>query len=226
MWYLGDKYTQMSRLKKMGIVKVYEIHHAIREVQKLLVLPGEADKVQSAERELIGRKIPGFFPTPGKLIDYIVDSIGIDEDDNILDPSAGKGDILKHLQPLVNTVTGIEINSTLVELCQLQGLNVVQGDFLTVGDGCPLDFLESRDECPNIIIMNPPFENRQAEEHFRHAVSFNPDKIACIAPANLSGPFKAYLEEIGATIEALPEKSFSTAFNRTDVNTCLITWVR
>ena len=72
--------------------------------------------------------------------------------------------------------------------------------------------------------MNPPFENRQAETHFKHAVTQGPDKIACIAPNNLSESFKAYLIELGATVEQLPENSFSTAFNRTNVNTCLITW--
>jgi len=76
--------------------------------------------------------------------------------------------------------------------------------------------------------MNPPFEKKLAEIHFKHAHNLllcvnNPLSIACIAPSNLSDSFKSYLKNIGATIENLPYGSFSKAFNSTQVSTCLIT---
>jgi len=118
------------------------------------------------ERSLIGVNIPGYFPTPKELAAELVSQAGIGEGMRVLEPSAGKGDILdaisrehreRDLKSL--TVDAVEINGTLCAVLEKKGYEVVQGDFLE------RDFSELYDR----IVMNPPFENGQDIEHVLRA---------------------------------------------------------
>lgn len=219
MYFIADKYTTLSRLERMGLSKGYELRTALNELIPLIVHRDKENPIVKLERDLIGKKIPGFFPTPNTLINYMAEFVGINENSVVFEPSSGKGDILSQIQPIVKEISGIEINCNLVEICKAKKLNVMQGDFLD------MSYLP---ENVDTVLMNPPFENKSAEIHFKHAHNLllcvnNPLSIACIAPNNLSISFKSYLENIGATVENLPCGSFSKAFNSTQVSTCLIT---
>ena len=81
------------------------------------------DPVTQLELQLTGLKIPGFFPTPKPLISRMLEIADIKPGDTVLEPSAGKGDILdliseKHPDA---TVTAIEPHATLVEIIGAKG---------------------------------------------------------------------------------------------------------
>jgi phospholipid N-methyltransferase len=67
-----------------------------------------------AEAKLIGMKLPGFFPTPRPVISRMLELAEIKDGDRVLEPSAGKGDILDMIreQHPDASVTAIEQNQT------------------------------------------------------------------------------------------------------------------
>jgi len=112
-------------------------------------------------------KIPGFFPTPKKVISSMLDLIreitgkSITDDSRVLEPSAGKGDIAEELKKLTSHVDVCEVNHTLSDILAESGFNIVGSDFLQYSPGPIYDF----------IIMNPPFEKNQDSRHIIHAYS-------------------------------------------------------
>ena len=116
------------------------------------------EKIAKAERDLIGAQIEGFFPTPASLARAMVKIAHIQPGDEVLDPSAGKGDIadaVKEQHP-DNPLLLVERNYTLAELLGLKGYDVHRADIMKVQGEV------------DRIIMNPPYERGQDAEHVRH----------------------------------------------------------
>ena len=112
-----------------------------------------------------------FFPTPVSVIQSMqIDCTG----KKVLEPSAGKGDIVKYLlKNGASDVFAYEINKDLQKIVQTQ---------------CTLlgaDFLESKPEdvshC-DLIVMNPPFSN--ADKHIEHAFEIAADGCEIISLCN------------------------------------------
>jgi predicted RNA methylase len=120
-------------------------------------------KIREAEEALFGQKIPGFFPTPRDLADRMVQLAQLGNDQEVLEPSAGKGDvaeaILRHCSQAEIEVdlTCIETNHQLCQILELKGFQYAQADFQDVGGTV------------DRIIMNPPFENSTDIRHVLHA---------------------------------------------------------
>ena len=116
--------------------------------------------LKEQERKLIGVKIPGFFPTPQPIIDKMFKFIDIQPGMSVLEPSAGKGDIVDYLKKKYPEIecTIIEQNCTLIQLLKTKGYAPIQ-----------MDFLEYEDRQYDYIIQNPPFEKLQDIDHVRHA---------------------------------------------------------
>lgn len=101
-----------------------------------------------------------FYPTPDNLIDKMLDGVNLSMIHSILEPSAGKGDIVEHLKRK-GTETNeyytkykfdidcIEKDSSLKCILKSKGFRVVHDDFLTYSTMKEYD----------LIIMNPPFSN-------------------------------------------------------------------
>lgn len=222
--YLGfipDNLAQVNRLKRMGIETEEQLRAAIRELDSLSVEKQKEDPVKKLERDLIGKKIDGFFPTPQNIVEQMIDYADIQAGHEVLEPSAGKGNIA---QELVNAAPNaqievVEYNSSLRAILEAKGFNVVGQDFL--------ETTKNYDR----IVMNPPFENFQDIDHVRHAYSIlKPEgKIVAIMGAGVKNSrskakeFRAWLDEIGGSIEDLPEGSFKTSERPTGVNTVLVT---
>ena len=72
---------------------------------------------------------------------------------NILEPSAGKGDMIEYLSDNYNkdrvNVFALENDEQLFEICQGKGIQMLGKDFLTFNSDYLFD----------VIIMNPPFDN-------------------------------------------------------------------
>ncbi|OCG48557.1 DUF4942 domain-containing protein [Gilliamella sp. Bim3-2] len=113
-----------------------------------------------------------FYPTPSRLKSLMFSKIDTYKTRRILDPSAGKGDLLKLFSSNQFELYAIEIDTNLQKILKQDGFRIVDSDFLTYNGIDKYD----------LIIMNPPFKN--GEKHLLHALNFVVDgQIVCILNA-------------------------------------------
>jgi hypothetical protein len=196
----------------------------------------EEQELLRLEQNLVGQKIPGFFPTPKPLIDYMLELLEVYayprerdlEKGRFLEPSAGKGDIAEAIRERYPEadLDLVEINYTLAKLLELKGFDVTQGDILGCGFG-GITF--------DAIVMNPPFENGQDGEHVRFLFDrLSPGGILISIMGagifsrqdNKSKDFRTWLAglQVGRKMEIkdLDDGSFKKAFRSTGVSTKLL----
>lgn len=214
---------EYKRLQRAGIADIHELRAALREY---LGHRGEArgdSPILIAERELIGKNLPGFFPTPRPIIDQMLELAVIDAEHRVLEPSCGKGDILDAIKDSCPEASlhAIEWNRTLSDVLSAQGHEVEFGDFL-----------EHRATYDRIL-MNPPFEQGADMAHIQHAYSLLAPGGRLVSVIS-EGPFfrsdkrstafRQWLDEVGGETEQLPEDAFQgrEAFRETGVRTRLL----
>ena len=221
--YLGwipDNLAQVTRLQAMGINTIEQLRAAIRELDSLTAVKKKEDPVKKLERDLVGKKIEGYFPTPKELVNKMLDYAQIEAGQSVLEPSAGKGniaDLVKESAPDAK-LDVVEYNSTLNNILKAKGHNVVGNDFL--------DVTKEYDR----IVMNPPFENFQDIDHVRHAYDLlKPDgKLVAIMGAGVKNSrkkaveFREWVESKGSYIEDLPSGSFKNSERATGVETVMV----
>lgn len=119
------------------------------------------------------RDIPGFFPTPPKIVDLMIDCADIGPDvRRVLEPSAGIGSILDRLgerHPEIEEVLAFEVQRRLYDV-----LNLKRFSFRRFACHCH-DFMEvpvpeEPEDFYDVILMNPPFERGQDSDHVLHAL--------------------------------------------------------
>ncbi len=161
-----------------------------------------------------------FFPTPEPLAKRMVEMADIQDDDYILEPSAGQGSIAG-LLPMKHLFL-VELNPDNTAILLGDGYKVKEADFLTL--------TAEKFGTVDKIVANPPFTKNQDVDHIRHMYSLlNPKgRIVTIASCSwLQGSqkkqvaFREWLDEIGATIEELPAGTFKES--GTQIPTTLIT---
>lgn len=211
-----------------------ETYEQERELLTSLLTPESPEqaarrKLQAIERDLIGVKIPGFFPTPEQVVRRMLQEAELESGMTVLEPSAGIGDIVVAALDAGALVDYVEIN---LKLIQILGLKAVGGKC----SGKQMDFLEITP--PTLeghkydrVLMNPPFENGQDAEHVRHAYEFLKDGGRLVAimgegtfyrsDAKARG-FMQWLYDVGGFCYKLPEGSFYSSFRPTGVNTRLV----
>ena len=187
---------------------------------EILAAVVESGKYMDKKKEL------GFFETPEWLAKHMIDLAAVRPDDAVLEPSAGRGALIKPL-PLHQDVLAIEIDrgntDVLIELGNSHtGLQIAQGDFLKIADR--LSF-----KC-DMVLMNPPFANGQDIDHVLAAWRClkNPyGRLVAVMSAHFSFAsdtksveFRKWLLSIHATVEELPEATFKES--GTNVNTRLV----
>lgn len=220
--FIPDREKTINRLDKLGITTDEQLRTAIRELDSLTVAEQKEDPIKKLERDLVGKKIEGYFPTPRELVEQMMDYADIQPGHQVLEPSAGKGniaDIIKESQPNVE-IDVIEINQGLRSMLEVKGYNVVSNDF-TDYSGKQYDR----------IIMNPPFENFQDIDHVKHAYELlKPGgKLVAIMGAGVKNSrkkaveFRQWIDESGSYIEDLPAGSFKSSERQTGVATVMVT---
>lgn len=165
---------------------------------------------------------PQLFETPREIAHQMAEMLNISKNDKILEPSAGKGALIRACQN-IEQITAIEVNYQLSNFLKASFTEskVICDDFLnlTIND---LGAFEK-------ILMNPPFSNSQDIEHITHAFNFLKGDgiliaIACEGPFfrqdKSSVKFRDFLDEVDAEIIKLPEGAFKQS--GTMVNTRLI----
>jgi len=203
-------------------------HDTPQAVALWALLKGKTEKEKQDEetkRKIDGlqfSKIPGFFPTPKRVIDIMINKADIQPTDRILEPELGSCAIADRVAELCAEVKGFEVNHTLAEIADKKGYLIEIRDFLTVEDG-EITLCEK-------ILMNPPFENKQAIDHTRHAFKFLKEGGILVAILD-SGAFNnsdsktksflGWLETLTCEYEPLPVNSFKES--GTCVNTYILT---
>lgn len=176
---------------------------------------------------------PDFYPTPKSLINKMVSSIDFKLISSVLEPSAGKGDIVevvldkfKYAHSLYYNrgaqwdIDTIEIDENLQYILQGKKYRIVHDDFLTYNSFKRYD----------LIIMNPPFST--GDKHLLKALDMQEGKggqIVCILNSEtLKNPFSntrkdliKRLEQHSAEIEYIPN-AFLDAERKTPVEVALI----
>jgi predicted RNA methylase len=155
------------------------------------------------------KKLYQFYETPSDLAHRMVAMAHIRENDRVLEPSAGKGAILKALPQTVHR-TAVELNPAMAEL-HAHAHDVLFRDFLQCNGE-----LGVFDE----VIANPPFRNGQDVQHVRHMFDMvKPGGVivTVMSPAwqyridRKHAEFRAWLESLDHDVEDLPEGTFNSS---------------
>lgn len=160
-----------------------------------------------------------FFPTPHDVIQTMLEGTEI-TDKVILEPSAGKGDIVDYLNDNgAKEVLICENHAELAKIAKTKG-KFLKADFLTV---------ESSDISHiDLIVMNPPFT--ADEKHIIHAYNIAPAgcKIISLANANtINNAYSASRKELKSLIDLYGNSQnlgdcFTDAERRTGAEIALI----
>lgn len=219
--------AEFKRLVAAGLSNDDAFRHAAFELSLLgdaeIGKPTAADALRELEVKVTLSKIDGFFPTPQTLAERMVQEADIREGMSILEPSAGKGDIVAQIPGKVDV---IESNLDLRKILEIKGFNLLFQCY---------DFLEfdvSNDGGYDRILMNPPFENMQDVDHVRHAYYYALKDGGRLVAIMSESPFfrsdakattfRAWLEEVGGTSEKLPDGTFKDSDRPTGVATRLV----
>lgn len=221
-WLASDRLAQVQRLNKMGIASDEQLQKAALELADLRVKPKAESELSKRERELVGKKIDGFFPTPVPVIQQMLDVADIQDGDTVLEPSAGKGNIVDELianyPDIGDRVDVVEQQQSLRAILKLKGYKVVGNDFL--------ETTKKYDK----IIMNPPFEKFQDIQHVKHAYTLLKEggTLVSIMGAGVKNSrakaveFRDWVDYNGGYIEDLPAGSFKDSERSTGVGTVML----
>lgn len=166
-----------------------------------------------------------FYPTPDSLLDIATKGCDFRKINTILEPSAGKGDIVEYLQRKGKEnykeydIDCIEAEPELRMILEGKGMRVIHDNFLTYRGYKKYD----------LILMNPPFSN--GEQHLLKALSLQEDggNIICILNAeSIRNPYSVSrkrllnkLERFHAEI-TFHKEMFKDAERRTMVDVAVI----
>lgn len=124
---------------------------------------------------------PDFYPTPNEVIFQMLEGVTIN-DKIVLEPSAGKGDIIDYLNDNgAREVLFCEINEDLQKISQHKGKFLID-DFLSL-ESSQISHID-------LIVMNPPFS--ADEKHISHAFSIAPAGCKIIALCNAQTVINPY----------------------------------
>ncbi len=161
---------------------------------------------------------PEFYPTPTNVIQMMLSGENL-QGKTVLEPSAGKGDLVDALQTEGANVLACEINNDLCKIVESK-CKVIAADFLTV-ESHQISHVD-------YIVMNPPFSN--ADAHILHAYNIAPAGCRIIALCNLQTVENLYTnsrKELKTIIDTYGSfedlgDCFSESERKTGVNVALV----
>lgn len=182
------------------------------------------DAINSGEIADIVKELQ-FYQTPTSLAMQMVQLAGVKPESLVLEPSAGHGRIVRPLIEAGASVFAVEINPDCIpHLIERAGVSLHKLKY-EIGD-----FLE-REPSPifDAVVMNPPFQGGRDIKHVEHALKFlkKGGRLVAVMAAGILFrldrkhiEFRERVEELGGTITALPEGTFSES--GTGVSTALV----
>jgi len=122
-----------NRLRSMGIETPEMERAALREFIQYRAGLKEADKAKMLERSLIGKNVGfDFFPTPKATAETMVQEADISEGMDVLEPSAGNGNIAEVIRDAGVKPDVAELSGSLREVLEAKGFNIVAQDFMDI----------------------------------------------------------------------------------------------
>ncbi len=180
-------------------------------------------QLEQLQRDLIGCKIPGYFPTPTPIAQQMVDLADIRMGMRVLEPQAGSGsicDAIKAKYPEVD-LDVVEVHPELRQILQAKGYNLIGRDFLD----------EVQDVKWDRVVANPPFENLADIDHTLHAFDrLLPDgRLVTIMSVawtfrqdKKAEAFRDWVTDVGGDWDELPEGAFYASDRPTGVKTGIL----
>lgn len=207
------------------------LHQARQQVQALRGQKELAtERVQEIHQMSALNNIPGFFPTPPKLVQRVIELAAIEPGFRCLEPSAGKGNLAVAMREAGGLVLCCEINPRLRSILMKKGFTLVgSGDFMEV---LPVDSLEQITRLYDRIVMNPPFEQGQDRIHTRKAYDHlvpSGRLVSIMSQGTWQRSFKADVEfrnwvgTLDHSLEDCPDDAFTCSERPTGVQTCILT---
>lgn len=155
-----------------------------------------------------------FFETPEKLAKKMIEIANIQPGESVLEPSAGRGAIAKHINEI--------FSCDCIEKHKENRLYLIENGFYVVGDAfgkCCQEY--------DVIIANPPFSQQNDVTHITHMIELANRCVVSVASASVifrtnkkTENFRTLIDVYGGEIIPLPEDSFKES--GTKVNTCVV----
>jgi hypothetical protein len=172
-----------------------------------------------------------FYPTPLKVINKMLSKIDFRTIRSVLEPSAGKGDLVESIKKKFDyhhnsynnkknyDIDTIEIDNNLQYILQGKQFRLVHDDYLTYNSFKKYD----------LICMNPPFS--QGDKHLLKAIEMQQEGgqiVAILNAETLKNPYSnsrkeliRKLEQYNATVDYI-ENAFTDSERKTNVEIALI----
>lgn len=166
-----------------------------------------------------------FYPTPESVVEKMLEGVDMNYVKTVLEPSAGKGDIVKGMKNHAKynyepDIDCVELDPDLRNLLKGSDMRVVGDDFLTYHTMKQYD----------LIIMNPPFS--EGDKHLAKALEMQKTSggavIALVNADTIRNPYTNLRKELVDTIDAAQgtieylQYAFSEAERQTDVEVALV----
>ncbi len=201
---LNPQLTEWRRYRDAGLGDPDAAEQAAQALHVLMRDGADPDaarrlKLDALERDLVGLRLPGFYPTPPTLAATLAELADLHPGLRVLEPQAGTGslaDALVAREPRVQLQV-CERSATLREILTVKGYDVI-GD-----DSAALRGRWDR------VVMNPPFGNLVDIDHVRHAARLVRPGGLLVAVVSESAffrserraqDFRAWLDAQGATV--------------------------
>ena len=175
LFYFPDSHLQKAEIQDLertlrfiGGVKIrgswkfpYECAATLDSIVSLGVIP----EVKSHQ----------FYPTPEPIAKYVSQILKCQPTDQILDPDAGRGDLVAFLDVPEENITSVEISPLFCEILGAKGYNVYNKDFLA--------WSKEFATAPGYdkIAINPPYSEGRAKEHTLAALTHLNEKGIMVA---------------------------------------------
>lgn len=217
-------------LASAGIYNARATLNACFELKSLgdIINPKEFE-IEELQREIIGLKIDGYFPTPPDVAARVLELANLKPWMRVLETSAGSG----HLADLITkNYPGIELDCCevsfrLCKLLKLKGHKIYAENFLTSVDPACSSW--------DAIVQNPPFENLQDIDFVRHAYAClkQDGKLTSIMSVSWTFrqdkkavEFRDWVKQVDGCWEELPDGAFYASDRPTGVKTGILVIIK
>ena len=163
-----------------------------------------------------------FYPTPEGLAQQMVEMADIKPGETVLEPSAGRGAILKYIVNKTPNYKAVEINSDNANYLRGLGYNVSQTSFELFSSRTKMRF--------DKVVMNPPFSDKRDILHTMMAYNLlKPDGtlVGLLAENSIyykreiTARFNRFIGKVGAKIHQIPHGTFNESGTNVDV-VCIV----
>lgn len=175
--------------------------------------------------DAVNSRINQFYPTPAELVQTMCDMVDWKRVHNVLEPSAGKGDIADYIAQRYGRdnirISCVEIDKELCKILRSNEHSVYNGDFMQYTSTIPYD----------CVVMNPPFRNAVAHLlKVLRMLQTNGGQIVCLMNAmtlqhlesdNAGKELQQYIAKYKPVIKYI-DAAFTVSEHPTKVRTALL----